>query len=106
MLDQYGYEVPNDLILLDWQYVDQLGDGKLDMEDVGVANQLFELDWYEITTPTGVKCLTVSWVASENIIRGDPLELEDANIDPRYYTAELVDRPLRRYSEADGFFHA
>ena len=92
MFDQYGNPVPRDLVALDMPITDFT---------VAEVEAIDALDWYEIerTFPNGP--MFVSQAALEEAI-GRKLE------DLRHTRAAVfyVTRPLHRYGDADGFYHA
>lgn len=91
--DQYGNDVPNDLVVLDDYLVTMLTKEQLDMVD--------KADWYEVENSD---VILVSASAIDNLSETDPL---DVGIDlAKAESIMLIDRPLHRYSSEDGFYHA
>ena len=103
MKDQYGQEVPGDLVVLAFGF--EPGDGPirgdaLEPEDVEVISRA---DWYEIEG--GPPVVLASYVAIQGLSEYNPL---DAGIDlaaPGALINRIAD-PLKRYSLEDGFYHA
>jgi len=87
--DQYGYSIPDDLVLL------PLGD-TLSPEEV---ETVLNATWYEIEGVLLVSARAVDLIAYDNPI--------DAGVNITQATlADKVQQVLHRYSQEDGFYHA
>ena len=91
MKDQYGDDVPGDLVVLDNSEEHNV----YGLEAIDVA------DWYEASTHRGIILVSAKVTQTET----DP---SDVGIDLAAPNLEiyLIDRPLHRYSVEDGFYHA
>ena len=101
MKDQYGQEIPNDLVVLPFG----AGPGKdvihfdaLEPEEVGI---IIKANWYEVVGQEGLI------LASADAIVGWGSDPEDCwlDIEPETKINRIAD-PLKRYSWEDGFYHA
>jgi hypothetical protein len=103
MKDQYGQEVPNDLVVLPFGF--EPGDGPIrgDMVDPEDIDVMCRADWYEVDD--GYPIILVSYLAIQGLSETDPL---DCGIDlkaPGIKINRIADG-LKRYSLEDGFYHA
>ena len=91
LLDQYGNKIPFDLYLL--PDVDEL--------DYSQIDQVMNARWYEIRS--GLHTFILA--SNEEIVGLGITSIDDLNpglVDDVLY----VDRPLKRWSVEDGFYHA
>lgn len=90
MRDQYGNEVPDDLVVLDLEPSELLS---CELKKVGLA------DWYKVD---GV--ILVSYRAVDGLTETDPV---DAGIELNQSTEILyINQVLHRWNGSDGFYHA
>lgn len=113
MIDQYGNEIPDDLIPLDWCYIEDIPE-----EDQGsFLTAVDQAEWYDIElnrlNPHTRPIIAISWSIIKNWqdahdLFFDPIELDEAGVYGKLDThiISLVDNPLHRYNSGDGFFHA
>jgi hypothetical protein len=102
MKDQYGQEVPGDLVVLPFGAApedDVIGFDPVDPEDVEIITAA---NWYEVEGREGL--ILASYEAIGGLSELDPLDygipdLAGAKIN------RIAD-PLKRYSWEDGFYHA
>jgi hypothetical protein len=101
MFDQYGKEVPQDLVVLPFGAApgeDVIGFDPVDPEDVEI---ICAADWYEVEGQEGLI------LASYEAINGFGSIPLDCGIDlqaPGVQINRIVDR-LKQYSLKDGFYH-
>lgn len=114
MKDQYGDNIPSDLVVLHWSYVEDIGTQK---EADSLAREIDAANWYEIwrntIDPHDRPVLAISWkvLARWQDAHGlifDPIELEDAGIYGALDThiISYVAHILHRFNDVDGFYHA
>ena len=108
MKDQYGQEIPGDLVVLEaGDFVDQSeisdeANEKLpDSSDADDFQTLFNADWYEAEGHPGV--ILVSTKAVKYLSEFDPL---DAGIDISDAQIRRIADSLKRFDLQDGFTHA
>ena len=93
--DQYGYDVPGDLVLIHWDYVTYGGPGMIDVID--------QATWYEAD---GHLLVSLQELETYAPLECDYYEPVDVGID--IWTAKifLVAYALHRWDTASGFYHA
>ena len=88
IMDQYGEQVPDDLVVLPDPQM--LGEDEI--------KKVMDAPWYEAE---GI--LMASAKAIDGLSEFDP---KDAGIDLEETEVSAIDDPLKRYSKEDGFYHA
>jgi len=88
MKDQYGNDVPDDLVSL------SCGPDRFDVDKLAIID---DARWYEVAYAWG-QDLAVSYTEVNGLI-DEPLE--DTPI-----SVQLIGRVLHRYNNEDGFYHA
>ena len=89
MVDQYGNQVPDDLVVLDFPVV----------PDPAIVRAVEAIDWYE--SEDNPRIVLASWAAVETALGGslgafDPTECDDAGVDPSRGVT-YVNRVLHRH---------
>ena len=111
--DQYGNPAPKDLVMLQWSDWEDLVGPQVDRIEPALA-RLMAARWYEPTWPSmghaGAGYLLASLAEidpqGERDDPTDPSEWGLAPYDTQRCQLFLIDRPLKRWSKEDGFYHA
>lgn len=102
MKDQYGQEVPGDLVVLQFGFDPESpvvhGD-PLEPEEVAIITAA---NWYEVEGREGL--ILASYEAIEGLSELDPLDC--GILDLAGAKINRIADPLKRYSPEDGFYHA
>ncbi len=103
MNDQYGDPVPEDLVVLDWSYVENLPKRLIP----GFLKVVDNVPWYEIGHVLCVSWAVIDkWQTAHKCIF-DPTELSDVGETlPETGPIFLIQTVLHRYGPSDGFYHA
>jgi len=88
MKDQYGNDVPKDLVNL------SCGPDRFDADELAIID---DACWYEVTHAWG-QDLAVSYTEVEGLI--------DEPLGDTPISVQLIGRVLHRYNNEDGFYHA
>lgn len=101
MKDQYGGEVPDDLVVLNFGQApsdEVILFDPVDPEEVGIITAA---DWYEVEGQEGL--ILASFEAIQGMCEADPL---DCGINLAGMKIHRIATPLKRYSWEAGFYHA
>jgi len=101
MNDQYGQEIPADLVVLPFGFDPEsevLSGHPREPEDVDIISKA---NWYEVEGQEGL--LLASYEAIEGLSELNPL---DCGLTLAGAQLNRVADPLKRYSLEDGFYHA
>jgi hypothetical protein len=103
MKDQFGNNVPDDLVVLEGEWLTLLPDAAIKGID--------KLDWYEYRTTSGASTpLLASAKGIQSAAAGivfDTYSLDDCGFPTaQLEEVQLISPVLHRYSGADGWFHA
>lgn len=103
MKDQFGSDVPDDLVVLEKDWLDVL--------PVSVVKAIDKLDWYQYrlesgkTTPALASSAAIRQVSSDLIFDTYTLDESGFNV-PTSAEIEIIGSVLHRYNELDGWYHA